>query len=220
LTQRTAVPVRIVAIAALVVVLILAASPLGAAVAQSIVRIFESRQVGENTTAVSVEGDFEAVQGEDGETVILPAAEVPSFPEAVIEETGERHLTLDPSVPFDQAQEMVKFTLRMPEYVPEGYSFIGVVVIRTGQASVEFVNAAEGRLIGLLQTAVGGSNGKVQITYTSDMEAVDTEVDGHATLWTQAGDEGLLTWEADGVNYQLVGVSDLETALRIAESLQ
>jgi hypothetical protein len=52
------------------------------------------------------------------------------------------------------------------------------------------------------------------------MVVIDTEVTGHKALWTQADDEGLLVWEADGVNYQLVGLSDLEVALRVAESLQ
>jgi hypothetical protein len=45
-------------------------------------------------------------------------------------------------------------------------------------------------------------------------------VNGQEALWTQAGDEGLLVWEAGGVNYQLVGLSDLELALRVAESIR
>ena len=209
--------------AALIALLVLAASPLGATLARSLVQILDNRQVGENTTAVSVEGDFEAVQDEAGNTVILPPTGL-EIPGEVPAETGletdqTRHLTLDPTIPFDQAQEMVKFNLRMPAFVPEGYRFIGVVVIRTEQVSLEFVNLDTNRLIGLLQTAVGEADGKVQVTYTSDMLVVDTLVDGHAALWTQAGDEGLLLWEANGVNYQLVGVADLETALQIAESL-
>jgi hypothetical protein len=74
--------------------------------------------------------------------------------------------------------------------------------------------------MGLLQTAVGGTNNDVQVTFSGDMVVIDTEVTGHKALWTQADDEGLLVWEADGVNYQLVGLSDLEVALRVAESLQ
>ena len=218
------VPYRLALAAALIAVLALAASPLGTSLSRSLVGILESRQVGENTTAVSVDGDFQAVPGENGETILLPAPDTGAIPgsglpETVDEANQERHLTLDPTIPFDEAQEMVRFDLRMPAYVPEGYRFLGVVVIRTGQASLEFVNFDENRLIALLQTAVGGANGKIQITYTSDIVAVDTNVAGHPALWTQAGDEGLLTWEADGVNYQLVGVSDLETALRTAESL-
>ena len=57
------------------------------------------------------------------------------------------------------------------------------------------------------------------MTFSSDIVTVDTVVSGHQALWTQADDEGLLVWEAGGVNYQLVGLSDLELARRVAESL-
>jgi hypothetical protein len=74
--------------------------------------------------------------------------------------------------------------------------------------------------MGLLQTAVGGTNGQVQVSFSSDMVAIDTVVNGQEALWTQADDEGLLVWEAGGVNYQLIGLSDLELALRVAESIR
>ncbi len=62
--------------------------------------------------------------------------------------------------------------------------------------------------------------GEAQVTFTSDMEVKDVEVDGIKALWAQAGDEGMLIWEANGVSYQLNGVSELELALQIAESIR
>lgn len=223
---------RIAVAAVVVVFLILALSPLGASLAQSLVQIVQDWQVGENTTAVSVDGDFEAVPDEDGEIVILPAPESAPDLEEMPEIAGEgediqeeeiqeeRQITLDPTISFDEAQTEVSFALRQPGFVPEGYEFQGVVLIHPGQVSLDYMNLADVRLMGLLQTAVGGSNGKVQVTFSSDTEVVETTVNGQEALWALDGDEGLLVWEADGINYQLMGLSDLELALQVAESLE
>ena len=216
--------VRLAFASAVMVLLILALSPLGASVAQSVVQIVQNWQLGENTTAVSVDGDFAAVPDENGDIVILPAPEPDADQEEIPVDEGkveqERNITLDPTISFEQAQARVTFTLRQPSFVPEEYEFQGVVVGNSRQASLDYVNMKEGRLMGLLQTAVGGSHGNVQVTFSSDMTVVDTIVSGREALWMQAGDEGLLVWEADGINYQLAGLSDLELALKVAESLQ
>ncbi len=207
----------------LIAFLILTISPLGAILAQSLIQTVQRWQLGENTRVVSVDGDFEAIPDENGETVILPALETSPDSEEIPpdqEAEQQRHITLDPTLPFEQAQAEVTFTLRQPTFIPEGYEFQGVVVGHSGQASLDYIHRSENRLMGLLQTAVGGANGQVQLTFSSDMVAIDTVVNGQEALWTQAGDEGLLVWEASGVNYQLVGLSDLELALRVAESIR
>lgn len=204
--------------------LTLVISPLGSGLTQSLVQIVQSWQLGENTTAVRVDNDFEAVQDENGETIISAVPESAIDSEEIASEqdagTEQRHITLEPMIGLDRAQARVTFTLRQPAFVPEGYEFQGVVLMHPGQASLEYINWSDNRLLGLLQTAVGGTNNDVQVTFSGDIVVVDTEVAGHKALWTQDGDEGLLVWEADGINYQLVGLSDLELALRVAESLR
>jgi hypothetical protein len=95
-----------------------------------------------------------------------------------------------------------------------------VVWINEGQASVEYINESEFGFFGLLQTAVGGENGDVQVSFTSDVEVTDVTVNGRDAIWADAGEEGSLIWEAEGVTYQLNGLGDLDLALRIAESVQ
>ena len=215
--------IRLAVAGIVIAFLILAISPLGASLAQSLIQTVRSWQLGENTTAVSVDNNFEAILDENGETVILPASESSPDSEEIAPDQAteqQRHITLDPTLPFDRAQSRLTFTLRQPTFIPEGYEFQGVVVSHSGRASLDYVNMSESRLMGLLQTAVGEGNGQVQVTFSSDIVAVDTAVNGHEALWTQADDEGLLVWEADGVNYQLVGLSDLELARRVAESIR
>jgi hypothetical protein len=215
--------VRLAIAGLLIAFLILAISPLGASLAQSLIQTVQRWQLGENTRAVSVDGDFEATSDENGETAILPAPESsPDSEEIAPEQEAEqqRHITLDPTLPFERAQARLTFTLRQPTFIPEGYEFQGVVVGHPGQASLDYIHRSENRLMGLLQTAVGGANGQVQVSFSSDMVVIDTVVNGQEALWTQADDEGLLVWEAGGVNYQLVGLSDLELALRVAESIR
>jgi hypothetical protein len=212
--------VRLALAGILIAFLLLAVSPLGATLAQSVIQTLKSWQLGENTTAVSVEGDFEAVQAEDGSTVLQPAPESPEIEEENISIRPQRTVVLDPTIPFDLAQERVNFTLRQPTFVPEGYEFVGVVMINSSQASLDYFNEPEIRLFGLLQTAVGGENSGVQISFSSDMIVKDVHVNGHEAVWISAPDEGLLVWEADGVNYQLAGLSSLSLALQVAESIQ
>ena len=86
--QRSFVRLAIASLALLL--LILALSPLGASLAQSIVQIVQNWQVGENTTAVRVDGDFEAVPDETGATIILPAPESPLEMEEIPVDEGRR----------------------------------------------------------------------------------------------------------------------------------
>ncbi len=146
----------------LIILLILAATPLGTTLAQTLIETIQTWRFGEHTTAVSVEGNFEALPDENGDTIILPADELSTVQDEIepglgVESSQERHISLDPTIPFDRAQELVTFTLKQPAFIPEGYEFRGAVVIRPGQASLEYANWSENRLIGLLQTAVGES---------------------------------------------------------------
>ena len=215
--------VRLAAAALIIAFLLLAVSPYGATMAQSLIQIVNSWQVGENTTAVSIEGDFEAVAVEDGSTVIQPAPESSGMLEedaAISVAEQHRQVTLDPPISLERAQRLVDFTILQPTFVPEGYEFQGVVFMSSRQISLDYFNQPEARLFGLLQTAVGGDNAGVQISFSSEVIVENVTVDGHEALWTSSGDEGLLVWEADGVNYQLVGLGNLELALQIAESIQ
>ena len=212
--------VRLALAGILIAFLLLAVSPLGATLAQSIIQTVKSWQLDENTTAVSVEGDFEAVQAEDGSTILQSAPESPEIEEENTSIRPQRTVVLDPAISFDLAQERVNFTLRQPTYIPEGYEFVGVVMINSSQASLDYFNEPEIRLFGLLQTAVGGENGGVQVSFSSDMIVKDVQVNDHEAVWISTPDEGLLVWEADSVNYQLVGLSSLSLALQVAESIQ
>lgn len=209
----------------LTILLILASTPLGKTVAQTLIETVQTWRFGEHTTAVNVEGDFEAIPDANGDTIILPAEESPAVqdeiePEVEVESSQGRYITLDPAVPFERAQGLVTFTLRQPAFTPDGYEFQGVVLSRPGQASLEYFNWSENRLMGLMQTEVGDSEDDVQVTFTSDMLVEDVTMGGVKALWTQDGDEGLLIWEADGVSYQLAGLSDVEFALQVAESIR
>jgi hypothetical protein len=48
----------------------------------------------------------------------------------------------------------------------------------------------------------------------------DVHVNVHDGVWISAPDDGLLVWEADGVYYQLAGISSLSLALQVADSIQ
>lgn len=204
--------VRLALAGLLIAFLLLALSPLGATVAQSLVDMVKSRQVGENSTAVSVDGDFEAIEADDGSTVIQAAPEAPEPLEEVAE--GQEPIA------FEEAQSNLVFTLRRPTFIPDGFVSQGVVWINEGQASVEYINGSEFGLFGLLQTAVGGEHGDVQVSFTSDMDVTELTVNGREAIWVSGGEEGTLIWEADGVNYQLNGLSDFALALQIAESVR
>ena len=202
--------------------ILLAASPLGASLAQTIVNITQTWRMGEGTTAVSVEGDFVAVPDENGETVIQPAPEG-ELEEPTLEDFIEvEQPALGTNLPFEQAAELVSFKLLQPTFIPDGYEFQGVTVSNVEKAQMDYLQFSDIGLIGLGQTVVGDINGDVQVAFTSDMVSVEVQVNGQDGLWIAAMDGfGLLMWEADGINYQLqlMGVGDLELALRIAESL-
>jgi len=214
---------RLTLVGVILILILLTTSPLGASLAQTIVNITQTWYMGEGTTAVSVEGDFVAVPDENGETIIQPApeGELESLPfEELIEEEPP---ALGTNLPFERATEMVSFKLLQPTFIPEGYVFQGATVSNAEKAQMDYLKFSDIGLIGLGQTVVGGINGDVQVTFTSDMTPVEVQVNGHDGLWIAAMDGfGMLIWEADGINYQLqlMGVGDLELALRIAESLR
>ena len=51
-----------------------------------------------------------------------------------------------------------------------------------------------------------------QIVTTNGTEAI--------WIYDPNGDEGLLDWTLDDIRYRLVGITDLQEALKIAESLE
>lgn len=204
--------------------IILAISPIGVTLAQSIVNIVQTWTIGEGTTAVSVEGDFVAVPDETGKTIVQPVPEggmdEPALEELMVEDGAS---AVSENLSTGQASGLVNFKLLQPAFIPEGYDFQGVTVINAEKAQMDYLKFEDIGLIGLGQTVVGGINGDVQVTFTSDMTTVEVQVNGQDGLWISTTDGfGMLMWEADGINYQLqlMGVGDLEMAIRIAESLQ
>lgn len=215
---------RLILLGVILALIILAISPIGVTLAQSIVNIVQTWTMGKGTTAVSVEGDFMAVPDETGKTIIQPAPEggmdEPALEELMAEEGAP---ALGENLSTGQASELVNFKLLQPAFIPEGYDFQGVTVINAEKAQMDYLKFEDIGLIGLGQTVVGGINGDVQVTFTSDMTTVEVQVNGQDGIWISTTDGfGMLMWEADGINYQLqlMGVGDLELALRIAESLQ
>jgi len=216
---------RLTLMGILLALILLAASPMGNSLAQSIIDIVQTWKLGNGSTAVSVGGDFVAIPNENGEIVIQPAPagglDEPSIEELV--EDGSP--ALDTNLPFEQAAELISFKLRKPDsdLLPEGYEFQGVTVVNAEKVQMDYLKFEDTGLIGLGQTVVGGINGEVQVTFSSDMTTIDVKVNGQDGLWISPSDgSGMLMWEADGINYQLqlMGVGDLDLALRIAESLE
>jgi len=211
-TQLTVTLVAIMLIALLV-------TPQGVSFAQGVVHILQTWVLGDTTTAVRVEGDFIAVPDENGETIIQAAPD--EIPEEIFEE-GEPALA--ENISFETAQELVVFQILRPGFIPEGYESQGVNVANTESIQMDYMMLNEVGLIGLTETVSGGINGNAQVSFSSDIEPVEVQVNNTQGLWiANTGDFGLLVWESEGVSYQLQIIGDIaniETALQIAESLK
>jgi hypothetical protein len=116
-----------------------------------------------------------------------------------------------------EAQEAASFTLRLPDYLPEGYAFSEALVIGD---SIMLHYDGPGEKISLGQTVVGEEPGKVVsygVVSVSEAPVQKVTVNGQDAGWA----ESVLVWEADGISYRLSGPSlSLEEAIRIAESLE
>jgi hypothetical protein len=135
---------------------------------------------------------------------------------------------------LEEAQELVSFRIRLPEYLPEGYALreVKVAPVWTGPGALFFPSnpgaylfyAGPGADIVISQMPVGpvpsgdpnvavgvfsgfGTNGPLE----------EVTFDGHTAAWAT----NVLTWEAESIGY-LVGGPEmtLEQAIQIAESLK
>lgn len=131
------------------------------------------------------------------------------------------HISLDPGIPFEAAQDATKFHLLFPSYVPEGFDFHGASLISSQEAALNFLRSEPmPRLAVFVQTVVGATS-KFSI-FMASQNSQNVLVNSVDALWTYdpVGNEALLEWTDNGVRYRLVGIIDLEEALKIAESLE
>jgi hypothetical protein len=116
-----------------------------------------------------------------------------------------------------EAQEAASFTLRLPDYLPEGYAFSEALVI--GDLIALHYDGPSGKT-SLGQEAVGEEPGKIVsygVVSVSEAPVQKVTVNGQDAGWAEC----VLVWEADGISYRLSGPNlSLEEALRIAESLE
>jgi len=209
---------RLTATIVAIMLIVLLVIPQGISFAQSVVHILQTWMLGNATTAVRVEGDFVAVQDENGKTTIQAAPD--NIPEGLPEEGKP---ALAENISFETAQELVDFQILQPGFVPERYESQGVNVANVERVQMDYLMPDDIGLIGLTQTVAGGINGNTQVSFSGNIVPAEVQVNGTQGLWiANAGDFGLLVWESGGVNYQLqlIGnLATLETALQIAESL-
>lgn len=199
---------------AIVVMIALLASPLGSTIAQAIVNIVQSWQVGEQTVIHAVDSDFQLIPNQNGEATFLPADETAPLPED------------DFSVEVQPATDIqISFTVRKPAYVPEGYTLTDVIVSSPNEVVLQYEKPYGYSAFGIVQRKVDESN-PVTIGTTADVLVEDVSINGQSGVWMTAAQPGqagehMLVWEVDGVSYQLAGnIHELEEALRIAESLK
>lgn len=199
---------------AIVVMIALLASPLGSTIAQAIVNIVQSWQVGEQTVIHAVDSDFQLIPNQNGEATFLPADETAPLPED------------DFSVEVQPATDIqISFTVRKPAYVPEGYTLTDVIVSSPNEVVLQYEKPYGYSAFGIVQRKVDESN-PITIGTTADVLVEDVSINGQSGVWMTAAQPGqagehMLVWEVDGVSYQLAGnIHELEEALRIAESLK
>lgn len=136
---------------------------------------------------------------------------------------------------FEEAQELTEFNIRVPGYLPEGYSLkeIKLAPIWTGVGALLFPSnpnaflfyVGPGTDIVIVQQPVGpqpvgdlGLSVGQFISFVTDGTLVEVEINNHTAAWA---DDRLLMWEQGGVSYIVGGLNlGLEEAIRIAVSLQ
>ena len=136
---------------------------------------------------------------------------------------------------FEEAQELTEFNVRVPGYLPEGYSLkeIKLAPIWTGAGALLFPSnpnaflfyVGPGTDIVIVQQPVGpqpigdlGLSAGQFISFVTDGTLVEVEISNHTAAWA---DDRLLMWEQGGVSYIVGGLNlGLEEAIRIAVSLQ
>ena len=134
---------------------------------------------------------------------------------------GGQIIVIQPGLPFETAQVATDFVLRYPAYFPEGYEYYGASLTGDGEAVLNFVLGHPPQHVAVLaQTLLGANSGLTLFMEAGNAQFV--EVNGVEAAWfyDPVGNEALLDWTMDGVRYRLIGILDLEEALRIAESLE
>jgi len=130
-------------------------------------------------------------------------------------------IVIEPGLPYETARAAVDFELLVPAFFPERFEFYGVSLSGSGEAVLNFLkNEPPMRLAILVQTVVGSQSQVTIFIDTQDLETVTVgDVEGF-WVYDEAGDEGYLEWTVGGIRYRLIGITELEEALRIAESLE
>ncbi len=129
-------------------------------------------------------------------------------------------IVVEPGIPFEMAQEASEFQLLLPAYFPESFEFFGVSLTSSQEAALNYLQVKPTtRLAVLVQTIVGAESQFNIFIDTNNTQTV--MINGVEAVWIYdpIGDEGLLDWTIDAIHYRLIGITDLEEAVRIAESL-
>lgn len=124
---------------------------------------------------------------------------------------------------LERVQEAVSFDLRLPGYLPPGYTFREAIVTPLYRAFLLY-GGPDGDII-LLQMPVGQQPGGESdhslyavVEMLTDQPFESATLDGQQAAWV--GDRCLM-WEAHGINFILGGGNlSLEEATRIAQSLE
>lgn len=157
-------------------------------------------------------------------TVTPPIPNSTSTPERSMEtkpDDGPKIVLDDPGIPFNQAQSAIDFHLLFPTYFPETFEFLGVSVMNKYEVALNYLQTDPNqRLAVLVQTVVGTNSQFNVVMETQNAQIVITNGTEAIWIYDPNGDEGLLDWTLDDIRYRLVGITDLEEALQIAESLE
>jgi hypothetical protein len=136
---------------------------------------------------------------------------------------------------YQDAQELTGFRIRMPSFLPDGYSLdeIKLAPVWTGAGALLFKNnpnaflfyRGPGQNIVIVQQPMGtqsvGNTGAAVghfFSFATNGTLVEVEMNGHTAAWA---DDRLLIWEQEGLSYIVGGLGlDLEEAIQIATSLR
>jgi hypothetical protein len=138
-------------------------------------------------------------------------------------------------IPLDEARKTARFPIRIPSWIPAGYSLAGALVENPENIHVQYyrdVDAA-GRPHGAIGISeiLGATTSSYSFPASRDEEAT---VNGHSATyihgswqgdgaWNDAADLHTLSWQADGMTFMLqadeTGLSR-DDVVQIAESLR
>lgn len=209
---------------ALIVLILLAFAFPGvrAASARAIDEFLKWVQVGEHTVVVQVDPDKVTPQAlSEDEASWTLITEIGAFGGNLPAGSDTELKRFDN---LDDAAKAIDHPLYQPEYLPTDYAFYQSVVA-PDRNQVFLFYKGPGRDIIMIQTFVYTDENSmfgVMTGMMTDCPIEDATVNGQTATWTACGDEGnILTWEADGMSYEVGGVElTLEEAIRVAESIK